>query len=165
MTGENKSDYVEQKKNDILNRIEKEFANDGLGDFIYSPKAEEYMTLGAKDLEKLTAEECSSAAFTLSQYAMYLRKKVNVARSIKSWAENALAVLAAKYSKEFSPYDKREYKIEFMAANDSYGIELQKIVVEYNAISNSYYGLSEDVNKMADRMHGLSISKGRDRNG
>lgn len=165
MTGENKLDYVEQRKQEILDRIEKEFKVDGLSDFIYSSKAEEYLNLGAKDLEKMTADECSSAAFTLSQYAMYLRKKTNIARAVKAWAENSLAVLAAKYSKEFSTYDKREYKIEYMAANDSYGFELQKIIVEYSAISNSYYGLSEDVNKMADKMHGLSISKGRDRNG
>lgn len=162
MSGEQPSVYVAKKVTELEDKIENELKKDGLSGFIYSPAAEEYLNLSPSDLDKLTPAECSSAAFTLSQYAMYIRTKSNKIRAIKIWAEKSLSVLATKYNKDFDKYDPRDYKIEFMGINDSYGIELSRIIGDCTALSNTYYNLSEDINKMSDRLHGLSMAKGRD---
>lgn len=162
MTGDDASNYVGTKLEELENKIESELKVDSLADFIYAPKAEEYMTLTPSDLDKMTPSECASAAYTLSQYAMYIRIKSNKSRAIKTWAEKNLSLLATKYNKEFGQYDPRDYKIEFMAINDSYGKQLQKIISDTTAICNTYYNLSEDIIKMSDTLKNLGVAKGRD---
>lgn len=165
MSGDDKSAYVASRIKELEDKIEKELKNDRLYGFIYDVKAEEYMNLSSRDLDKMTPSECASAAYTLSQYAMYIRIRANKIRAVKTWAEKSLSMLATKYNKEFGQYDHRDYKIEFMAVNDSYGVELFKIITDLTALSNTYYGLSEDINKMSDTLKNLGISKGRDNNG
>lgn len=127
----------------------------------YEPDVKKYFEMSRADLERMTKEDCSVAAYELAQYSFWIQRTLNRENSKLSWAESALEVYVGKVGKKYktSTFIKYEEIKNIVIADNSHAAALFKVKMEAKLKVDRLFFLANKVEFMSKTMMGLKHAK------
>lgn len=152
--------------NDKLKDFEKildEYTNGiGLSSIRYNNECEQIIFMSQKELESLTPQECNVNAFTLSQYALYIKKEYNRNYTRKKWAERHLDLIVASQASSYDKYTKYDVIRSNIINSDTAAGTLHNIILHAESRCSELEGLHFNIESMAEKISKLSYSNRRE---
>jgi len=116
------------------------------------------LNLNENDLKTMSAEECSIAAFKLSQYGAYIQLLSNKCKARLNWSVSTLKVNFGKDILQYQAYSFEERLSQARQYND-----VIRKISDLKTVAESKYnlleGISYRVESMSKQLDGLSYSK------
>ncbi len=159
MSGE--TDYVEDKLGKFEKRIDDIELKVGLNHIVHNPEAERLLSLSEIELDKMTADECAQAKYTVLQYALTIQKNINRAMAIKNWCERNINVIIAKEFGSLNEFMKMDIKRQTIININTYANRLAEISEGQQIVIDSLSYIAQASNSIAGAFQTLFMSKGK----
>ena len=147
-----------EKWDKILDEYE---SSTGLPPFLVAyknPEASEYMHINRGHIEKLSPQDCASAALILNELSFHVQRAYNREMARVNWAEDTIKTLVAHEVHNYKGYSYAE-RLEQAIKNNTYAMKLKKIKVYAKQRSDRLNFLSSNINNRADIFLAVQRSK------
>jgi hypothetical protein len=157
---ESKNQYVENKIQSIHEQIDALEKTYGLHTITPDPDINDILNFSWNEIENFTPSECIQNCYTINQYLLNLKLKINRYKSLRQFCLNAMnLVISSEYKNfkiEFAPIELTRYSI---IKNNDYANVLNKYIQEYETNIQSLDGVIELVQKISDIFKNMSYVK------
>ena len=114
------------------------------------PVIETALNLSIDNLNSMSVEDIAIYAYKLQSYALYIQKQYNRVKNLHRWANHNLTIITAKEGNQYgNTYTKYEEKKAFVAAGNSYGIQLNKIILDAGARMEELDSISNKISSVS----------------
>jgi len=121
-------------------------------------EATEYMHMTRGQIEKLSPQDCASAALILNELSFHIQRAYNREMARVNWAEDTIKNLVAHEVHGYKGYSYAE-RLEQAIKNNTYASKLKRIKVYAKQRSDRLNFLSSNVNNRADIFLAVQRSK------
>ena len=147
-----------EKWDKILDEYE---SSTGLTPFLMAyknPEATEYMHMNRGHIEKLSPQDCASAALILNELSFHVQRAYNREIARVNWAEDTIKGLVAHEVQNYKGYSYAE-RLEQAIRNNSHASKLKRIKIYAKQRSDRLSFLSSNINNRADIFLAVQRSK------
>ena len=119
----------------------------------------EYLIMSKDTLQALDMQECSSIAYRLAQFSLYITRLLNLEKSTLLWAEALMKERVAIAKDSFGQYTKHEMKFDLLAQEDSFAQKLNEIIRQSTQRIQRLDGIAIAINFLAKILLDIRRSK------
>ena len=119
------------------------------------------LNLSRLEINKMTAEECSEAAYMVRSFAFNLQKEYNREVTRVQWANAQIDKLVCKEIEQLDKFTKYEQKRALVVNNNTYTYKLQEIVTFASARAQRIQDLADKASDIARAFNEISMSRKR----
>ena len=123
-----------------------------------NPEATQYMHMARNQIEKLSPQDCASAALILNELSFHIQRAYNREIARVNWAEDTIKTLVAQEVHNYKGYSYAE-RLEQAIKNNTHAMKLKKIKVYAKQRSDRLSFLSSNINNRADIFLAVQRSK------
>lgn len=106
----------------------------GLGRITIDQATEAALNFSIDQIQGMSPVDLATYSYKLQSYSLYLQKQYNRVKNLFRWANHNISIITAKYGHEYGTnYTKYEERRALVCANNSYGIQLNKIILDAGA--------------------------------
>jgi hypothetical protein len=147
---DDKSEYVDGKLRQIVEKIESQARIFGLNKLSIDTNCTTYLMMTENEIIKLTPEELALGEIRLSNYSLCIQQHSNKAVAIKNWADRTIRVLATKFYNSFDKFMPYDIRRDCITSSDEYGQRLMEIVNEQQVVIDEFAYLSQAVQHVSE---------------
>jgi hypothetical protein len=118
-----------------------------------------YLDMSRESLDKLAATDCSTIAYRLTRFALYLQRLYNLEVARNTWANTVLNQLAANKLSDYDKFYKHEMKIALMAKEDESIQKLLDIIRYATQRMNRLEEISNNLKYLSNVLFNLQRAK------
>lgn len=98
------------------------------------PVMEQALNFSIDELNGMDVADIANYAYKLQSYSLYIQRQYNRVKNLYRWANHNLTIITAKEGNQYgNQYTKYEEKKAFVAAGNSYGVQLNKVILDAGA--------------------------------
>lgn len=124
---------------------------------------DEFIEMSSQKLRSLTASECATGSYLVSQRAYFVQLEYNKENGRAKWAKSIINKMIADRLQNYKGYSYEERSQQAIRDN-SFTQKLQNIMIMAQNRADILYSLSERLMSISRALSGLQYTKGGNRN-
>jgi hypothetical protein len=151
---------IDEQLKDLKGYLAKHNQKLGLGQLVSSNETNRYLTMSQGEIQRMTAQECGTAAVILSQAAAFIQSENNREQAIARWCKQVITkAIAGEITQVGTQYLPYEYRRELAIAQDDFTEEVYAIQrVAESRVDNMAY-MSSSLRNLASVFESLQQTK------
>ncbi len=132
----------------------------GLAVQLEKPDVSKYLNAGGDDIKRMTAEDCSTAAITITRYSAFIQQNYNREFAKVNWAKNIIMKHVAPRIMQYSAPNAEERR-SLAIQGDEFTLKVNQIQAMAQLRVDILTNLSYQIKALADKFEGAAQSKRR----
>ncbi len=159
MNQTNNGKNVSEKLEEIEQRIDEYSEQLKLSSITPSEDTAKYINLSREDINKLTADECHEAYYSLCKEALCIQYHANLLKTKINWATSCIDFMVADKLSSYDQYTPSAQKRILAIKENSAALKLQEFITNSQLKYNLIAYLPEQLKNIADSLKEIGRGK------